>query len=313
MARRRARTRIPFSLLILLLSACVLAGCAIPANGPDGWGDAALPRGPQVPPAPPAAAPSGGNLTVVFINVGQGDSTLLVGGNASVLVDAGKASAAREAVLLEISARNMSVLAAAVATHADADHIGGFPAVFSRINASSVWDSGLGKGTGAYSDYSLAAARLGVRYPKRGLSESFGDGFSLEVLNPTDPHQFPADDYNNNGIVLLARKGAYSFLLTADCEAECEDSLVQAGLGQNSTVLKVGHHGSKYSTGASFLAWVRPEYGVISVGQNSYNHPAPEALGRLSAAGVEVLRTDERGTIYATTDGKNGISWSSSR
>lgn len=112
------------------------------------------------------------------------------------------------------------------------------------------------------------------------------------------------EDTNNTSIVIRIVYGDTSFLFTADAEQETEEKILESGQDIESTVLKVGHHGSSTSTSQAFLDAVSPTYAVISCGKdNSYGHPHSKTLAKLASAGVEVLRTDELGDIYCTSDG----------
>ncbi len=121
-------------------------------------------------------------------------------------------------------------------------------------------------------------------------------------MNPTQPLEF--DDTNSNSIVLRLQAGNVSFLFTGDATFEAEESMMNAGLNLESQVLKVAHHGSKYSTSTEFIQAVNPTYAVISVGENSYGHPSPETIQRLLDEGVTIYSTQVSGTIIMSTDGQ---------
>ncbi|SPF43088.1 Beta-lactamase domain protein (fragment) [Candidatus Desulfosporosinus infrequens] len=110
---------------------------------------------------------------------------------------------------------------------------------------------------------------------------------------------------NDYSAVLHVKYGSTSFLFTGDAESASENDMIASGEDLQSTVLKVGYHGSKYSTSDAFLNSVSPKYAVISVGENSYGHPSDEVLQRLAQHDVQVMRTDKDGTIVATTDGNS--------
>jgi hypothetical protein len=132
-----------------------------------------------------------------------------------------------------------------------------------------------------------------------------GDTFTLGEASVTvvAVNSVP-EDTNNTSIVIRIVYGDTSFLFTGDAEQETEEKILESGQDIESTVLKVGHHGSSTSTSQAFLDAVSPTYAVISCGKdNSYGHPHSETLAKLASAGVEVLRTDELGDIYCTSDG----------
>lgn len=263
---------------------------------------------PQTPPA--ATSPTGQasqvNLTLYFIDVGQGDATLIIAKNTTaayaMLVDAGDASHAKNTTTF-VAARAPPGLDLALATHPDADHIAGFrtilPAIFTRAYASN----GDGKDTATYKDIQTILANQST--PKITLSR--GDNLTLvtgayaEVLWPAA--DYATDDYNSRSVVLRVTLGQFCALLTGDADEAAEKQMLANNL-QPCAVLKAGHHGSKYSTTTPFLAALRPELAVISVGRgNRYGHPNNETLARLAAIGAQVLRTDESGTITLTTNG----------
>ncbi|NLC73785.1 MAG: MBL fold metallo-hydrolase, partial [Clostridiales bacterium] len=137
---------------------------------------------------------------------------------------------------------------------------------------------------------------------------SAGDSFGLGNAEVTvlGPISISADDTNNSSIVLRIVYGKTSFLLTGDAEWDEEREIIDSGADIASTVLKVGHHGSSFSTSIYFLREVAPEYAVISVGEgNSYGHPTEQTLSRLRDADVKTYRTDMQGDIICTSDGKN--------
>ena len=110
-------------------------------------------------------------------------------------------------------------------------------------------------------------------------------------------------DTNNSSIVIMLEYGSFKFLFTGDAGEEVETQLVSSGANLSCDVLKVGHHGSKYSSTTSFLNATGAKYGVICVGSNSYGHPTSEALTRLSSAGISVYRTDKDGNVVFSTNG----------
>jgi len=192
-----------------------------------------------------------------------------------------------------------------VATHPHADHIGGLITILTEYNTTQipvVVDSGTGATTATYDDYVSAVGMRSTRVAVRGDSISLGNGVEVTILNPSSPHEF--EDANDNSVVLWVQVYNVTFLLAGDSEAPAEASIIAAGYGRNSTVLKVGHHGSRTSTSAGYLDAVGPEIAVISVGEgNRYDHPNPETLDKLTLEGSALYRTDLHGTVRVTTDG----------
>lgn len=158
--------------------------------------------------------------------------------------------------------------------------------------------------TKTFKDFVMAVKNKGLTL----IEPSVGSTFNLGEATVTilAPNGTGYDDANDYSVVVKVTYGNTSFLLTGDAEAASESQMVSKGLDLSATVLKVGHHGSRSSTGDSFLDKVNPKFAVISVGQgNSYGHPTQEVMNRLQARGIPVYRTDENGTIVATSNGND--------
>ncbi|MDD1717484.1 MAG: MBL fold metallo-hydrolase [Methanoregulaceae archaeon] len=244
-----------------------------------------------------------GPLTITFIDVGQGDATLLRIGNRTVLVDAGPPDAGPALVrkLSDAGVRNISLL---VATHPHADHIGGMHDVLSHFRVEQVLDGTSPHTSGLYMDFLSDVDRRGIPYTEaaRGQVFDIGDGLSLTVLGP--PALKVSEDYNGNSIVLLARYDRIGILLPGDAGIAAEDELLRSGVPLSAELLKVGHHGSSDASGAAFLAAVAPEVAVIPVGAgNDYGHPHDETLDRLGRAVPLIYQTDRDGSVVIRTDG----------
>ncbi len=193
-----------------------------------------------------------------------------------------------------------------IATHPDADHIGGLSSVVRRYRVGHFLSNGATSESGVFADLNRSLeqssdterAVLGV-----GSKLFFPGGAELEVLFPVAGSAAAIGETNDGSIVARLEYGQASFLLTGDLPHE-ETVLPDI---EPARVLKVAHHGSKYSTSDAWLARVRPEVAIISVGKNRYGHPADEVLGRLKAVGTEVLRTDEIGNIAYRCEAQNCI------
>ena len=263
--------------------------------------------------SPWAAAVEPGELELTVIDVGQGDSLLLVFPQGkTMLIDGGgrlEYGAVKRRSNLDIGEdvvssylwsrgfRHIDVIAV---THAHQDHVGGLRALMENFHPSELW-------TGANPPPALLrqAARQEVRVTERRASEPFSfSGGSVQVLAPA-PDYVSASPGNNDSLVLRVAYGAQSFLLTGDLEKAEERRLLESGSMMRSDVLKVGHHGSRTSTTEEFLDAVSPSVAVISAGfENSFGHPHPDVMGRLEARHITILRTDLAGRATVHTDGK---------
>jgi competence protein ComEC len=242
-------------------------------------------------------------LTLHFLNVGQGDAALLrTPGGRWILVDAGPVERGRDAgrrvVLPFLMRHGVQRLALAVVSHAHADHMGGMPAVLGRVPADLLLEPAVPVPDRAYGALLTLLEERGVAWGAARAGDSLiVDGVVLRVLHPDTTWSGWGVDLNEDSAVLLVRYGAFEALLTGDLGIAAESLVArQAGTVE---LLKVGHHGSAGSSGTPFLAAVRPGVAIVSVGTNRYGHPAPDAIGRLQAAGADVWRTDREGTVTA--------------
>lgn len=242
-------------------------------------------------------------LMVTFLDVGQGDAVLVTAPNGNrLLYDAGPPSGAVVAALgRELSYFDQHI-ALMVASHPDADHIGGFLDVLLRYTPALYLDAH----TEARSaDFGALEAKLIEKHIERrtlqmGSRINLGAGVTADVLAPAQNMSKETLSSNDASVVLLIHYGASSILLTGDMESAGEAKLVaQYGGALHATILKAGHHGSKSSTSALLLSAVQPVFVVISVGKdNRYGHPSPAALSRMHASGATVLETMEEGSIH---------------
>ncbi len=257
------------------------------------------------PPRRPQADAPPGLLTAHWIDVGQGDAAWLrlpAGEEdpVDILVDGG-APAAGPTVAAYLREHGVDALDLVVATHDDADHIGGLPAVLAAVPAREAWfgDPACDSAACAALAAALEAGEVPTSTVRRGDGRAWGAA-RTRVLNPSEP--LYAED-NDNSVVLGVEYGLLRLLLAGDAEAPAEGRMLSAGLPLAAEVLKVGHHGSRYASTAAFLEAVAPLEAVISVGANPYGHPHPETLARLGALGVRTWRTDRVGTVVLETTG----------
>jgi competence protein ComEC len=252
-----------------------------------------------------------GRLELVVLDVGQGDALLVRCPNGlTMLVDAGgfRDSAfdvGDRVVAPALRALGHLRLDILVITHAHRDHLGGAISILEQFSPGAVW---LGRtpaehpGIGELERVSEARGSAVVR-PRRGVRLSLG-GLTLRILHPRTGGRCPSRSaQNDDSLVLLLESGQRSLLLAGDLEAAGEAALVEMDERLAAGLLKVGHHGSRTSTTASFLARVDPDLAVISVGvTNPWRHPDSQVLDRLRNSNVEVYRTDLQGALLFSTD-----------
>jgi competence protein ComEC len=260
---------------------------------------------------PPPFA-TAGRLQIYALDVGQGDSLLIISPEGkSVLIDAGTPQAGSD-VVAALRRYGVKSLDLVVATHPHADHIGGMKSVIENFPVKNFLDSGQKYASKEYERMLELIKEKGIKFiqARRGMKFDLDSGVRLEALNPPGGGSWitkvrsGASVENANSIVLRLTYGNFSMLFTGDAEAESEERLIESGAPLRAQVLKVGHHGSRYATSAQFLAAVAPEAAVISCGANNrYGHPSQETLDRLRRAGVKVYRTDLSGEIAIISDG----------
>ena len=240
-----------------------------------------------------------GTLTVTWLDVGQGDAAVIQCGGQTMLIDGGKPEKSSY-IYAWLQQHGLSYLDVIVATHVDADHIGGLSGALNYASVGTAYCPVTTGTTEIFQSFVKYLAQRGkqITVPTAGETFALG-GAQVQILGPLHS----AEDSNDNSIVLKVSFGATSFLFTGDAERAEEQDLLNAGVNLQSTVLKVGHHGSDTSTSYPFLRAVAPQYAVISVGAgNSYGHPTEAVLSRLRDAGVTTFRTDMQGEITAVSD-----------
>ena len=247
----------------------------------------------RAPAGPPYCAPPdslGARLT--FFDVGQGDATLLEGGDGRFALVDGGPNASAMARLLE--QRGVSSLALVVASHNHLDHIGGLPLVLRQWPVAMFIENGLAAPTAAYQRLNLAVASSGVTVIQPARQElRFGATVVRVLIAPADLFT-----QNERSVGLLVSHGEFRALLTGDAETRALESWLRDDSIPRVTVVKAGHHGSGNGTTLEWVQATAPTLVVIPVGaRNRYGHPSPQVLEWWAAPGREILRTDLHGTI----------------
>lgn len=243
-----------------------------------------------------------GTLQVYYLDVGQGDSTLIrTPKNQYILIDAGNNNQGNN-VVKYLNHLGVKTLDAVVATHPDADHIGGLDDVIKSINVKSVYAPKVSHTTDTYKDFLLAVKNKGltIKQAKKDVTIPLNGGVTAKFLAPVNEY---GSDLNEWSAVLKVQYKSNSFLFAGDAEIKSETDMLKNKASLKADVLKVGHHGSSTSSSKKFIDEVKPKYAIISVGKNSYGHPNAGILSRLKNVGANVMRTDQKGTITAISNG----------
>ena len=240
-------------------------------------------------------------LEVTFIDVGQADSILLENEGHYMLVDAGNNEDGPKLVNY-FKNQNIHQFDYVIGTHPHEDHIGGLDNIIEDFDINTFYMPDVITTTKTFEDVldALGEKNMTLSIPKTNATFKLGDATVKVLYVGTEDES----DLNDTSIVLKVTYQNVSFLLTGDASTKVEEKLNPADL--ESTVLKVGHHGSSTATNEKFLNTVNPKYAIISVGENNqYEHPHTTVLNTLAAHNITTYRTDQDGTIKVITDGTN--------
>ena len=244
-----------------------------------------------------------GNLNVHYIDVGQGDAILIENNGKFMLIDSGPSSA-KDDLKKYLDEKGVKVLEYLVATHNHEDHIGSMTTVINNYTVNKLIMSKNIAITRVYENFVIAAKEkvTQVHAPVNNEEYELGEAKFYILADGT----FETDEENNHSIIIKLVYGENVFLFTGDAEEDLELELVNNKIDLKADVLKIGHHGSYSSTSSIFLSKVNPDYAVLSLEtNNSYGHPCKSVVERLNKNNIPLYRTDESGTIIATSDGKN--------
>jgi competence protein ComEC len=259
-------------------------------------------------------------LRITVLDVGQADGIVIqTPAGHTILVDAGgrlergsgaesTAEQVGERVVVPFLRRaGVRHIDALILSHPHGDHVGGMAPVLRAFHVDEFADSGQPYGGYAYQD-ALQMARaehVPIVYPRAGTVWKTDDGLTLTFIGPSLPLITGSqNDINNNSIAFLLQYKQFRMLFTGDAGVEAEQRFLNEGIDLHADVLKVGHHGSAYSSSSAFIASVHPRYAIISVGRhNMFGHPAPATIETLQRFGARVYRTDENGATTIKTDG----------
>jgi competence protein ComEC len=257
------------------------------------------------------AQPNNNNeLTIIFPDVGQGDSILIIFPNqTTMLIDGGDRDQSHS-ILSLLTEYKIEKIDSVIATHPHSDHIGGLLGIIQNVPIGKIYDSGQEHNTQTFENYLdlIESKRIPFNLARENNEINDLDSkVDIKILNPSEPlFAGTGNDINDNSIVLKLTYGNFSILLTGDIGEIPEEKLANNKNIKDIDILKVAHHGSKYSSTKEFLQSVNPEIAVILVGENNrYGHPHLETLERLNnqESIQHIFRTDIDGTIILITDG----------
>lgn len=279
-----------FGLVIILLTVFLALGDRFPKEMAETFSKAAA-----------EAFQDGSGLEIHYLDVGQGDATLILCDGHAMLIDAGDNDQGT-AVQSYLESQGVSTLDYVIGTHPDADHIGGLDVVLYKFDCKNVIMPDFEKDTRTYDDVvqTMKQKRYKNTLPKVGAVYELGSAV-FTIVAPNGEYGDNANDYS---VGILLQHGENRFLFTGDAEEDSEADMLENGIDLQADVFKAAHHGSRTANTEEFLQRVDPDYAVISCGEdNSYGHPHSEVMNRLRAMGISVFRTDEQGTIVAYSDG----------
>ena len=245
------------------------------------------------------------NLRLHFIDVGQGDSSLIITPKGkTILIDAGDEAHAKK-VLSYVREQGIEKLDLVVATHPDADHIGGMDKVIKNFDIDVFAMPDVSAKTNQYKQIQreLKAKKMKATRLYQGDEVQIDDDIDFEILSPVKGKKY--DDTNEYSIVTKIMYKDTSFILMGDATMENEVDIINNVPDIDIDVLKLGHHGSSTSSSDYFITKTSPNIAIISCGKNNkYGHPHQEVMRVLKKHGVTPYRTDEMGDIVITSDGK---------
>jgi len=246
-----------------------------------------------------------GLLHIYALDVGQGDAIFIEAPNGNqVLVDGGPGNKILSS-LDKVMSRADTTIDVVVLTHPDSDHIAGLLPVFEKYNIGQVVEGGGISDSDVYKKFVLArdAEVEHSAVVKAGDRIMLSEEAGIDIFAPENT--IATGGSNDATIIGKLFYRDVSLLLTGDVEKRGEARLLQSDLPLEASVLKVPHHGSRFSSNAAFLAAVKPVFSLLSVGRNNYGHPTPEALDRIDDTRSIIYRTDTLGTVHLLSDGSN--------
>lgn len=249
-------------------------------------------------------APVGDGITVSFIDVGKADSIYINADGYNVLIDAGVKKDASE-ITSYLDRYNVNKLDMIIASHPDADHIGGMSTIVDKYQVDKYVTYDIDEKYDSYTKTyktlldTLDENNVDITYTTAGDTYTLGS-MAFDILSPSYEYK----DSNDDSVVVKLTYGESEFLFTGDASENVEQDLIDNNIDLSCDVLKVSHHGSRTATCSDFIEKSNPEVAVVCVGENIYKLPNIEVLERLKDYGTQVYRTDLSGDVVVKSDGK---------
>jgi competence protein ComEC len=259
-------------------------------------------------------------LRITVLDVGQADAIVIeTPAHHTILVDAGGrlergpqgdqsvAELVGERIVVPFLLRHgIHGVDALIISHPHGDHVGGCAPVLRKIRVAEIADGGQVYSGHAYHDCldTAAGAHVPVVHPRAGDVWRMNDGVTLHFIGPSLPFIGGKNAINDNSVAFILQYKQFRMLFTGDAGVAAEQRFLSDGIDLHADILKVGHHGSAYSSSPEFIAAVHPRYAIISVGRhNLYGHPAQSTIQTLRREGADIYRTDENGATQIMTGG----------
>ena len=276
--------------IILLLN-----GCGLQATGFETYNSQRAPGADKV--------ITDGELKVIFLNIGQGNSQLIITKNGkNMLIDGGD-NGKEEQLFEYLKEYNVKKIDVLIASHGHSDHIGTLPETIDKFEIGSIYMPKATNNTKTFEALLVSIKNKGLKVntAKIGVTIPLDEGVLVDLLGPVNTY----DNLNDTSAVVKVSYGESSFLFPGDAEHNSEQDMLKSNIDLSADVLAVSHHGSNTSSSMELLKKVKPQYGIIQVGEeNRYGHPTDNTLKRLKDMNIKTLRTDLNGTITFITDGK---------
>ena len=257
------------------------------------------------------------NLRIYFIDVGQGDSSLIVTpNNKKILIDgggtmnsSGNFDVGEDTLLPYLLNRRIKKLDYIMISHFDADHCQGLIAILNSLKVKNIIISKQAEKVDNYEKImeTIVKKKINIMVVKRGEVIKVDNNVEIKIVYPESKLYF--DDINSNSIVAKLKYNKFTMLFTGDIESKAEERIIKIAQKElKSTILKIAHHGSKTSTTEEFIEAVKPEIALIGVGKNNkFGHPNDGVIERIKSIGAKIYRTDENGEITVIVNNKEKI------